>query len=187
MRLTPIDRNNLNADQQSVLDAIEQGPRGKGRKGLGTIGPFSAWVRAPGIGDAIQKTGAAIRFGTSLPSNVQEVAICTVGAFFHSKFEFAAHRALALKAGVSNANLEQLGKGQPPGFLGGELLAYQIASQMLTEHGIQDRTYSEGIKQFTESGMIELVATVGYYCLISLTLNSFKIPLEADMQDPFPD
>ena len=35
--------------------------------------------------------------------------------------------------------------------------------------------------------MIELVATVGYYCLISLTLNAFEIPLEAGMRDPFPE
>jgi hypothetical protein len=35
--------------------------------------------------------------------------------------------------------------------------------------------------------MIELVATIGYYCLISLTLNAFEIPLEPGMKDPFPE
>lgn len=186
MRLTPIDRNNLKQDQQKVLDAIENGPRGKGRANIGTKGPFGAWVRAPSIGDAIQRTGEAIRFGTSLPSNVQEVAICTVGAFYRSKFEFAAHQALAIKAGVNEACLHQVKNGASPAFTGDELLSYQIARQMLTEHGIQDETYQQGVTQFTQTGMIELVATIGYYCLISLTLNSFNIPLEADMVDPFP-
>jgi 4-carboxymuconolactone decarboxylase len=187
MRLTPIDRNNLDQDQQKVLEAIEHGPRGNWRTNFGTTGPFGAWVRAPSVGGAIQRTGEAIRFGTSLPANVQEVAICTVGAFYRSKFEFSAHQALAIKAGVSEAGLRQIKNGELPTLSDNELLSYQIARQMLTEHGIQDETYRQGVKHFTQTGMIELVATIGYYCLISLTLNSFKIPLEADMADPFPE
>ena len=187
MRLTPLDRNNLAEKQQEVLDAIEQGPRGGWRKNFGTTGPFVAWVSAPSVGHAIQQTGEAIRFGTSLSPNVQEVAICTVGVFYHSKFEFAAHRELAIKAGVSPANLDQLKSEEIPEFKGDELLAWQVATQMLTEHGIKDETYRKAVSRLTQTGVIELIATVGYYSLISLTLNSLKIPLEADMEDPFPE
>jgi 4-carboxymuconolactone decarboxylase len=186
MRLTPVTRGELAPDQQQVLDEIEQGPRANGRPGIGLIGPFGVWVRAPNVGGAIQKVGEAIRFTTSLPGNIQEVAICTVGAFYHSKFEFSTHKALALKVGVSESNLNMLRDGVEPRFEGDELLSYRIAHEMLTEHGISDVTYALGLSRFTETGMIELVATVGYYCLISLTLNSFKIPLEPGMEDPFP-
>lgn len=186
MRLTPINRDGLAPRQQQVLDDIEQGPRANGRPGIGLTGPFGVWVRAPGVGGVIQKVGEAIRYTTSLPANVQEVAICTVGAFYHSKFEFATHSALAIKAGVSASSLTLLRDGEDPGFEGGELLSYRIARQMLTEHGISDETYGLGLERFTETGMIELVATVGYYCLISLTLNSFKVPLEPGVEDPFP-
>ena len=116
-----------------------------------------------------------------------EVAICTVGAFYRSKFEFSAHRALAIKAGVAEACLDQLVAGEEPAFAGDELISHTIASQMLHQHGILDATYDTGIDAFGETGMIELVATVGYYCLISLTLNSFQIPLEPGMVDPFPE
>ncbi len=187
MRLTPLDRNNLAENQKEVLDAIEQGPRGGWRKNFGTTGPFGAWVSAPSVGSAIQQTGEAIRFGTSLAPNVQEVAICTVGVFYQSKFEFAAHRELAIKAGVSPASLDQLKNKEDPDFKCDELLAWQLARQMLTEHGIREETYQEAVNRFSQTGVIELVATVGYYCLISLTLNSFQIPLEAGMEDPFPE
>ncbi len=186
MRLTPLDRDNLAEDQQTVLDEIEQGPRGSWRKNFGTTGPFGAWVSAPSVGSAIQKTGEAIRFGTSLAPNVQEVAICTVGVFYQSKFEFAAHRELAIKAGVNPANLDLLKNEKIPGFEGNERLAWQIATQMLTEHGIDDETYKAAVDRLSQTGVIELIATIGYYCLISLTLNSLEIPLEADMEDPFP-
>lgn len=86
MRLSPISRDELKDAQQAVLEAIESGPRGTGqdgkpRTGIGLIGPFGDWVSAPSVGSAIQATGEAIRFNTSLPENVKEVAICTVGVF----------------------------------------------------------------------------------------------------------
>lgn len=190
MRLSPISREELKDAQQTVLEAIESGPRstaqdGKPRPGIGLIGPFGAWVRAPSVGSAIQATGEAIRFNTSLPENVKEVAICTVGVFHRSTFEFSAHRALALKAGVSETALDQLVMGEHPDFFLDEQLAYTIADQLLNQHKIIPDTYAHGVETFGETGMIELVATVGYYCLISLTLNAFEIPLEPGMQDPF--
>lgn len=187
MRLTPLDRDQLTEAQQAVLDAIESGPRGKARAGIGTIGPFSAMVKAPGVGDAIQTLGGAVRFGTSLPENIKEVAICTVGVHFRARFEFSAHKALAKRAGVSESALDQLARGEDPEFSGNELLAHAIASQLLNQKGILDETYNHGVETFGEEGMIELVATAGYYCLICMILNGFKVPLEDGMEDPFPD
>jgi 4-carboxymuconolactone decarboxylase len=151
------------------------------------IGPFGAWVRAPSVGQTIQGAGAAIRFNTSLAPNIQEVAICTVGVHHRSHFEFSAHRALAIKAGVSEQALDQLTAGEHPDFSGDEQLSHSIASQMLNQHRILDDTYAHGLEVFGETALIELVATVGYYCLISLTLNAFEIPLEPGMRDPFPE
>jgi 4-carboxymuconolactone decarboxylase len=187
MRLAPIERDELNDQQRTVLEAIENGPRAAGRPDIGMIGPFAAWVRAPNVGQAIQRVGEAIRFNTSLASNVQEVAICTVGAHHRSRFEFSAHRALAIKAGVSEQSLDQLATGERPDFIGDEQLSYSVTSQMLNQHRILDDTYAHGLEVFGETSMIELVATVGYYCLISLTLNAFEIPLEPEMRDPFPE
>ena len=188
MRLSPIDREHLSPAQQELVETIEQGPRGKARPGIGLIGPFGVWLRAPGIGRAAQGLGGAVRFGTScLPENVKEVAICTVGAHYRSKFEFSAHRNLAITAGVAEGPLDQLANGDDPEFSGSELIAHAIASQMLNQHGILDETYNHGVDVFSEEGIVELVTTVGYYCLISLTLNSFQIPLEDGMVDPFPE
>ncbi len=50
---------------------------------------------------------------------------------------------------------------------------------------VDDTTYSQGVELWGESGMIELVTVIGYYCIVSLTLNTFKIPVSESMQDPF--
>lgn len=184
MRLTELEEADLNDKQRAVLDAIASGPRGAG---LGMAGPFGVFVRAPHLGDPAQRLGGRIRFRTSLPENLKEVAICTVGAFHRSKFEFAAHDRLAQAAGVSAAPLEQLRKGEPPSFEGDEALAWQVADQLLKLHRVDDDTYRQMVAVIGEDQMIELVMTIGYYCLISHTLNAFQIEVTDQMTDPFPD
>jgi len=66
-------------------------------------------------------------------------------------------------------------------------LIYQITTQLLDQHSLSDDIYREGINEFNEQGMIELVSLVGYYCLVSLTLNAFEIPIDEGMNDPFND
>lgn len=183
-RLSPLTEADLDAEQRKVLDAIQGGPRGN----MGLAGPFGVYVRAPGVGNAAQALGAAVRFNTELPENVKEVAICTVGAFFHSKFEFAAHAALASKAGVAQNIIDALQKGETPDFEDEqERIAYGIASQLLAIHRVDDATYAQGKAILGETQLVELVATVGYYCLVSFTLNVFQVPLREGMTDPFPD
>jgi 4-carboxymuconolactone decarboxylase len=184
-RLPPITEADLDDAQRAVLEAIQKGPRG-GK--LGLQGPFGVYVRAPGVGDAAQNLGAAVRYNTGIAENVKEVAICTVGAFYKARFEFAAHAALAAKAGVDAQIVEALRVGEAPSFSDDrERIAHAIASALLREHRIDDDTYAQGKALLGETGMVELVTTVGYYCLVSMILNAFEIPLGESMSDPFPE
>lgn len=185
-RLTPLTEDALSDDQRAFLDGLNQGPRGAAGR-LGLIGPYGVWARAPHVGDPAQRLGAALRFGTALPENIKEVAICTVGAFHRAKFEFAAHRRLALKAGVSEAALDRLQDGEPPELDGDEATAHALTDELLRNHRLSAGTYERGLAAFGESGLIELVTLMGYYCLISHTLNAFDVDLVDGMVDPFPE
>jgi 4-carboxymuconolactone decarboxylase len=183
-RLSPLTEADLSAEQQAVLDAIRTGPRGS--RGLG--GPFGVYARAPSIGHEAQALGAAVRFRASeLAENVKEVAICTVGAFYRAKFEFAAHRELAVAAGVDPEEIDKLRVGELPSFKGAEDLSYRVATSLLNLHRLDSNTYTGALGQFGEEGLIELVTIIGYYCMVALTLNAFEVPLTSGMEDPFPD
>ena len=183
MRLPPPTEDRLDAAQRAVLAAIRDGPRG-GADGL--AGPFGVWVRAPAVGGPAQALGAAVRFASSLADDIREIAICTVGAHYRARFEFATHRALAEAAGVDPHALDRLRDAEPPGFAGSQALAHQVARALLETHRIDDALYLAARDAFGENGLIELVTTVGYYCLVSLTLNAFDIPLAPGVADPFP-
>ncbi len=184
-RLPPLDVDDLKPEQREVLDAIRRGPRGAR---IGLVGPFDVWVRAPRIGQAVQSLGAAARFATTLSENVKEVAICTVGAHYRARFEFAAHSRMAVAAGVTPAVVEAIRAGAEPSFeRDDEALAYRLARALVTTHRIDDDSYRQAERTFGEQALIELVTIIGYYCLVSLTLNAFEVPLTDAMTDPFPD
>lgn len=182
---TPTEAD-LSDEQREVLEAMRAGPRGAN---LSLAGPFGIWVRSPSIGNAVQNFGGMARFATNdVPEDAKEVAICTVGVHFEAKFEFAAHRGLALQAGVSEPVLDALHAGQPVSFDNeGQRLAWACASQLLVDKRVDDATYAAALEVFGENGMIELVSVIGYYSLVSMTLNMFQIPVTGTMQDPFPD
>jgi 4-carboxymuconolactone decarboxylase len=182
MRLPDIDPQALSDDQQKLYDTLMGRPE---VKALGLVGPFGVWMHAPNTGAAMSRLGAQVRFATTLPAAVSEVAICTTGAFYRSEFEFAAHRTLALAAGVGEAQLDRLAAGEDPGFEGDEAAAHTVATELLADHAISDATYADAQSRFGDQGVVELVTTIGYYVAISLTLNGFAVALPDHMTPPF--
>lgn len=186
-RLTPLTESELDAEQHAFLERLNAGPRAARQGRIGLIGPYGVWARVPHVGDAVQSLGAVLRFDTRLPENIKEVAICTVGVFHRARFEFAAHRRLGLRAGLDEAALDRLQAGQPPGFVGDEAVAYAFTDEILRLHRASPATYAQALAAFGEADLIELVTLIGYYCLVSCTLNAFEVPLADGMVDPFPD
>ena len=182
-RLSSLDEQNLAPDARAFLDALQSGPRGK----IGLIGPFGVWAHAPAIGTAAQAFGGVARFETSLPERIKEIAICTVGAHYRAKFEFAAHGPMAIAAGVSAGAVDAIRLGKDPGFTEpADRASYSVARELLLEHKLSDATFADAKRCFGEAALVELVTIIGYYCMISLTLNAFDVDLAPRMIDPFP-
>lgn len=187
-RLAPLDPTTLSPPQAALVAAVEQGPRARHHGRIGMQGPFGVWLRAPELGFAAQQFGSAVRFGTTLPEPLKEIAICTVGAFFRARFEFMAHAPLARAAGVDPVAIEAIRTGVTPAFgTAREQAAYALTRALLTRHRLSDDEYRSVRALFSESEMVELVTVIGYYCQISLTLNLFEVPLPDGAEDPFPE
>jgi 4-carboxymuconolactone decarboxylase len=142
------------------------------------VGPFNSWIHAPKIGRRLSSLGALLRFRTSLDRRLSEVAICTVGAHWQAEFEFWAHAPMAIEHGVSESVIEALRAGEQPEFeRDDERIVHAVVHQLLNDHRVDDRTYAAARELVGEQGLVELVSTVGYYCLISMVLNLFEVAL----------
>ena len=188
-RLAPLDPENLGAEQTAVLDAMLSGPRGKSgllsrERRIG--GPFAPWLRSPGFAHLAQELGAFVRYRTALEPRLKELAIIVVGAAWRADYEFAAHGPLAIRAGISEGVVEAIARGETPRFeRDDERVVYAFARELVETRRVGDERYADAVELLGESGTVELVGILGYYTLVSMTLNAFEVPLGAGMEPPF--
>jgi 4-carboxymuconolactone decarboxylase len=178
-RLAPLDLDQLSPEQQAVAEAIISGPRG------GIRGPFESWLRSPALADRAQKLGEYCRFNTSLPRDLSELAILLTGKHWKAQFEFWAHARLAREAGLPEDIIEAVRTGQTPA-LRNE--AQRAVHALVTEHfatnRVSEATYQHAIAELGERGVVDVVGIVGYYGLVSMTLNVFEVGLPPGESEP---
>jgi len=182
-RLTSMTVETLTPEQRAVYDAINSPPRAS----MGFNGPYAAYIKAPGVGGPAQALGAVVRFNMECPEKFQKIASCVVGQYHQAKFEFAAQIPFARKAGLSEAVIEALRKGEVPDFGDAEeRTVYDFCCQLVQTRRVNDDTYDRARGVLGETQLVELVATVAYYTTVCITLNAFDVALPEVMEDPFP-
>ena len=195
-RLAPQTFDTLTDAQRTLWDNITTGPRGNPEREHGglagpdgaLIGPFNALFQSPEVGEAIQKLGAAIRYGTSLPSDLLEVAICTMGGHWRANFEFWAHARLAVNAGVSVEAIDAIGDGETPDFGDDrQQTVYQFGRELIENQRVSDDTYETLKGMIGEEGVFEVASVMGYYALVSIGLNTFNVGMPPGVEAPFSD
>lgn len=194
-RLALLAPDALNEAQRKIFDAITKGPRTQHASrtaGLalnspsGLPGPFNALLYSPQIGNLVQELGAALRFSNSLPNNLLEIAIIMVGKQWFAQFEFWAHARMAREAGVAESAIEAIRLGKEPKFdKPEETQIYAFVREFLDTKRVSDKTYAATRAIIKEQGLVDLIALMGYYTMISMTLNCFSIPLPAGQKYPF--
>ena len=169
-RYPPLAPEAMSSEQKSMYDSIMAGPRHS------IEGPFNAWLRSPVLGDRLQRVGEYLRFNTTIPHNLNEFAILITAVEWNSGFEWYAHYPLAMKAGLEPAVAADLQEGRRPGNMTvDEVLVYDFATQLHRKHQVTDAVFAAAVKRFGEQGVTDLVALLGYYGLVSMTLNVAEV------------
>ena len=172
----------LSPAQQRVHDQIVAGKRGR----FG--GPFQLLIRAPEICGHASALGEHLRWGSSLPDRLSELAIITTARFWRAQYEWYAHAPLAEKAGVPHAAVEAIRTGGTPVFVAhDEALVYRICSEIFRTQRLSDASFNEAVAALGEQGLVEVIAIIGYYTLIGNTLNVFQVALPEGEPLPFPE
>lgn len=169
-RLPPLARDAMTPDQLRVLDAIEAGPRG------GSRGPFAALLRSPQVADCVQRLGEQLRFRSSIPSALNELAILVCGRAWSAQFEFFAHAELARGAGLPEPIVAALAAGrEPPDMDGDQRAVWAFCEALQRTRFVPDAVYADAVARFGEHGVIDLIAVSGYYTLVSMVLNVARV------------
>ena len=166
---------NLTAEQKEIHDTIVNGPRGH------VVGPLRIWLNNPGLARSAQTVGEYARYGTSLSKGLSELAIITTGRVWSSAFEWEHHAPLAIEGGIDPQHVNIISMGQRPNFTKAEEEAvFDFAAEANILKNVSDNTYNNLVNTLDETAAIDIVGICGYYSLISMTLNVFKVPNDTD-------
>jgi 4-carboxymuconolactone decarboxylase len=189
-KLIPLEK--LTPEQKEVADAIRSGPRAAVKNSSAARpgplgGPFNVWLRSPGVGNLIQSLGAEIRFRSSLPPKLNELAIMVTARHWTCQYEWFAHHRLALEAGLDPAIGEDIAQGRRPAKLDAdETIVYDFSRELHETQGVSDATFKAARERFGERGVVDLIAVNGFYGLVSMALNVDRTPLPAGEKLPLP-
>jgi len=177
-----LDETKLTSAQQAVFDTIRSGPRGL------VEGPLRVWIQSPVFAEHAQALGSFCRYGTRLPARLSELAILVVGAYWRSGFEWHVHAPIAAREGLGHDAIEAIRAGRTPNLAGrDEQLVYDFSTEMVKHKKITDLTYTSTVELFGVEAIVELVGILGYYTLISMTINAFQVPVPEGAREPFHD
>ena len=172
-RMPPLPRERMTEAQRAAADELIAGPR------KGVKGPFVPLLRSPHLMARLQKVGEYLRFDSVLPPRLSEFATLVVARHWTQQFEWFVHVPLALTAGVSQDTIDALRDGRRPGTMSDdEACVYDFAVELLRHHGASDATYAAASQRFGERGVVDLVALLGYFVLVSMVLNVAHTPPE---------
>jgi len=176
-RFKPLAYRDMNPAQKKMFENLISGER----RGAG--GPFNVLLRSPEMGDLAQQFGASMRFHSSIPSKLNELAIIITARHWTSQYEWYAHRRAAQTAGLSQAIIDAIAAGRRPSSMPpDEETVYNFVNELLTTKQVSDATFKTAKDRFGERGVVDLIGVSGYYQLVSMLLNVDRYPLPEGSQ-----
>jgi 4-carboxymuconolactone decarboxylase len=138
------------------------------------------WLHSPDLAARAQKLGEFVRYDTKLPPRHSELAILVVARHWSARYEWAIHAAEATRAGVPDAVIDAIRERRPPAFEDEASRAiFDFTGALVSTGQVPDDLYKAAVAELGVRPLVELVALVGYYTMVALTLNAFEIPAPA--------
>jgi 4-carboxymuconolactone decarboxylase len=142
-RFKPLTYEKMTPEQKRMTDNILNSER----KSMG--GPFNALLRSPEMGDLAQQLGAYIRFRSSLPRQLNEMAIIMVARAWTAHYEWYVHKQAALQAGLPPAIVSAIaGNKRPASMKPDEQAIYEFTKELLDTKHVSDATFQNAVKAF---------------------------------------
>ena len=164
-----LSRDDLPSESRHAFDEIEAS---RGR----VQGPFAVLLNSPELARRIADAGAYVRFESTIPARVNELASLITAREFDCQYEWTAHQPQAEKVGIPNEVIAAIRDRKPPqGLPPDEALVVEYSLEVLRNHRVSEDTFNAALTVFGVQGLIDLTATIGYYSMLAAALNAFEV------------
>lgn len=171
----------MSPEQRRIHESVIAGPRGR------MIGPLLAAIHSPDLAVLWSRFGEHLRFNTSLPKTLNELAILVCGRRWSSQVEWYVHAQAGIDAGLNPDVIESIRLCRPPVFHDeAELEVYEYTRNLQQSGQVSDALHDAIKARWGVRGAVELTAVIGYYTLVAITLNAHQIPVPDEVAEPLP-
>jgi len=172
MRLKLLSPGEMSADQRETYDESIASKRGSPPP------PMMAWLNSPEMARHATRLGAILRYDTSFPAKLSEIAILVTARHWTAHYEWYAHKRLALAGGMEPSVIEDIRQRRTPKFEDPKAqIIYDLSKSLHEGHGVAQGLYDDAVRVIGERGIVEIIGLCGYYTMVSMTLNAFEFEL----------
>jgi 4-carboxymuconolactone decarboxylase len=177
--LTP---EQLSPQQKAYVENLQKPPRNNTTALKNP--PFKVYLRSPDLAAKLEAVSDYVRWGSGQPPRLTELAIMITARQWSSQWIWRGHYRGAVRGGLDPSVGADIAAGKRPEKMKeDETILYNYATEMYRDKAVSDATYAAAVKAFGEKGLIDLVATMGYYDTVAMTLITAKAvaPKEDDV------
>jgi 4-carboxymuconolactone decarboxylase len=177
-RFPPLAPEQMTLQQKALMDKVASGQiQG------GTRGPLSVLLRSPVAAEGIVRYGEYVRFHSTVPNKLNELATLIVARHWTSQFPFSVHHKSSAQAGLSESIVTAIAEGKrPAGMQKDEEIVYNFVTGLLKTTQISDANFSAAKELLGERNLVELLGVIGYYEIVSMVLNTDRYPVPEGQQ-----
>jgi 4-carboxymuconolactone decarboxylase len=181
-RFPQLTLEQLNDQQRPLGDQIMK------ISSVGLGGPYNPMLRSPIYAQRMYDLLDYLRWHTSVPTKLNEMAILIVGRQWRSQVEWYAHAPLAKKAGLADSIIADLKAGKrPAGMSPEEEVVYDFVTDLTIKHAVSDELFARARKLLGEQQVVDLTAVAGTYIGVAMMLAMAEQGVPADKEPPFKD
>ncbi|HUG36251.1 MAG TPA: carboxymuconolactone decarboxylase family protein [Candidatus Limnocylindrales bacterium] len=179
MARLPDSLDTLSPEAKRVYDKISA-KRGAIR------GPFASLMHHPALAERAGDLGEFLRFDSTLPGDIREMAILIVARSVSQPYEWVAHERIARKEGLPAEVIERVrNRGDLAGLPPRYARPARLVQHVLAYESIPETLQAEVQRELGTTGLVELVVLPGHYRLIAGVLFAFDTPLPDGEPAPF--
>ena len=166
-RFAPLKADELTPAQKAWADIIAAPPR----NAKFVNPPYRAYIRNPDLAPRLSALSDYLRWNTSLPPRLSELAILITARQWTAQYEWFAHYPLALKGGLDPKVAADIAAGKrPTNMKDDEAALYDLVMALYRDKQVSDAVYGAAREKFGERGIMDIIGIIGYYDMVSMTL-----------------
>ena len=128
---------------------------------------FSVLLNSPDLAGRIAHTGTYVRFESTLPEDLNQLAALTASTEIGNAYERGIHARDCANLGIDAALVDAVISGKPVDAFPAELtLPVRAGRELLRDKQLSIATFEEARQRLGDQGVVDLIANVGYYTML---------------------